>query len=85
MKDARLTVAATPDGHVRFSVCGLACEDIDEGVPSIAEPIEQLIARSVAAENLHLDEITSADLNSLLQRLQRAVALVQVALNHLPD
>lgn len=85
LKDARLTVVATPDGHVRLSVCGLACEDIGDGVPSISEPIDQLIARSVTAENLHLEEITSADLNSLLQRLQRAVALVQVALNHLPD
>jgi hypothetical protein len=85
LKDAKLTATVAPDGHIRFSVCGVACEDTIDGLPSIARSIDQLIAQSVAVDNLHLEEITSADLNSLLQRLQRSVALVQEAMKHLSD
>jgi hypothetical protein len=85
LRDARLAVIVAPDGHIKFSVCGMACEDISEGLPSITEPIDELVAQTVAVDNLHLEEITSADLNSLLQRLQRSVALVQEAMKHLSD
>ncbi|MHC2336322.1 hypothetical protein [Bradyrhizobium sp. USDA 4454] len=85
LRDAKLTATVAPDGHVRFSVRGIAHEDTCEGLPSIIESIDQLIAQSVAIDNLHLVEMTSADLNSLLQRLRRSVALVQEAILHLSD
>jgi len=85
LRDAKLTVAVAPDGHIKFSVCGITCEGISEGLPSVTEPIDELVAQTVAVDNLHLEEITSADLNSLLQRLQHAVALVQEAMRHLSD
>jgi hypothetical protein len=85
LRDAKLFATIAPDGHVRFSVCGVACEEMSNGLPSIAGSIDQLIAHSVAVDNLHLEEITPADLNSLLQRLQRSIALVQEAIEHLSD
>lgn len=83
LREAKLTATVTPDGHIRFSACRIASED--KSLPSITEPIDQLIAQSVAVDNLRLEEVTSADLNSLLQRLQRSVALVQEAVKHLSD
>jgi hypothetical protein len=50
-----------------------------------APPIDELVAQTVAVDNLQLEKITFADLNSLLQRLQRSVALVQQAMQHLSD
>src|SRR5262249_9454372 len=85
LRDAKLTVTVTPDGHIRFSVFGIACEDMSTGRPSGTEPIDELIAPSIAVDSLHLEEITPADLNSLLQRLHRSVALVQEAMRHLSD
>jgi hypothetical protein len=85
LRDAKLTITLAPDGHIRFSVCGIASEDVSEGLPSITGPIDQLIAQSVTVDSLHLEEITPADLNSLLQRLHRSVALVQEAMKHLSD
>ncbi|MBR0969705.1 hypothetical protein [Bradyrhizobium japonicum] len=85
LRDAKLFATVAPDGHMRFSVCGVACEDMSNGLPSIAGSIDQLIAQCVAVNNLRLEEITSADLKSLLERLQRSVALVQEAIEHLSD
>jgi hypothetical protein len=85
LRDAKLTATVAPDGHIRFGVCRIGCEEISQGLPSITEPIDQLIAQFVAVDNLHLEEITSADLTPLLQRLQRSVALVEEAIKHLSD
>lgn len=85
LRDAKPAFTLAPDGHIRLSVFGVACEDMGEGLPSITEPIDELIAQSVAVDSLRLEEITPADLNSLLQRLHRSVALVQEALKHLSD
>jgi len=85
LRDAKFAFTLAPDGHIRLSVFGGVCEDMGEGLPSITEPIDGLIAQSVAVDSLRLEEITPADLNSLLQRLHRSVALVQEALKHLSD
>lgn len=85
LRDAKFTATLAPDGHFRFRVHGIACEDASDGLPSVTGSIDQLIAQAVAPDNLHLEETTSADLNSLLQRLQRSVALVQEAMKHLSD
>jgi hypothetical protein len=85
LKAAKLNATVAPDGHIRVSVRGIACEDIGDGLPSAAGSIDQLIAQSVSIENLHFEEVTSSDLNSLLQRLQRSIALVQEAMGHLSD
>ena len=66
-------------------VRGRYYEDMGERLQSMTEPIDEVIARAVAVDSLHLEEITPADLNSLLQRLHRSVALVQEALKHLSD
>ena len=84
-RHAKLTATVAPNGHIRLSVCGTACEGISDGLLSVTGSIDQLIAQSVAVDNLHLEEITSADLNSLLQRLQHSVALVREAMKHLSD
>jgi hypothetical protein len=85
LRDARLSAAVGPDGHVRFSLYRADCENMAGGVPSVSEPIDQLIARIVSVDSLHLEEISSADLSSLLIQLCRSVALVQEAMRHLPD
>lgn len=85
LREATLTVVLSPDGHVKSSLCGTACEDVCAGRPLATQPLDQLVAQSVAVENLHLEEITFADLNSLLRRLQRSITLVQEAMKHLPD
>ena len=85
LRDARLAAAVGSDGHVRFNLYRADCENMAEGVQSVSEPIDQLIARIVSVDSLHLEEISSADLSSLLIRLRRSVALVQEAMRHLPD
>jgi hypothetical protein len=85
LKDAKLTATVAPDGQIRFSLCRVGCEDISQGLPSATEPIDQLIAQFLTVDNLHLEEITSDDLTSLLQRLQRSIALVEEAMKHLSD
>ncbi|WP_316213773.1 MULTISPECIES: hypothetical protein [unclassified Bradyrhizobium] len=85
LRDANLAFTLAPDGHIRFSVLGFACEDMREGLPSVTEPIDKLIAQSVAVDSLRFEEVTPADLNSLLQRLHRSVTIVQEALKHLSD
>jgi hypothetical protein len=72
-------IMVTPDGHVRSSLSGAISST------SRAEPIDQLIAQIVSVDSLRLEEITSADLSSLLQRLFRSVTLVQEAMRLLPD
>jgi len=72
-------ITVTPDGHVRSSLSG------GTSSTSKAEPIDQLIAQIVSVDSLRLEEITSSDLSSLLQRLFRSVTLVQEAMKHLPD
>ncbi len=71
-----LAVTITPDGHVRSSVGGSA------GSTSRAEPIDQLIAQLLSVENLHLEEISAADLVLLLERLERSVELVRQVVKH---
>lgn len=85
LRDTTLTATVTPDGHIRFSLIGSSCRDRGDFVRSITEPIDGLIARFVSADSLQLEEVTSADLNSLLRRLFHSVALVQDAITHLSD
>jgi hypothetical protein len=66
-----LAMTVTADGHIRSSLIG------DAGSTSKAEPIDRLIARSLSVENLRLEEISAADLTSLLERLERSVELVR--------
>jgi len=76
LRDAELAVALASDGHIQFS--------LGDGLPSVSEPIDRIIAQIVSVDQLHLEEITSADLTFLLQRLWCSVALVQEAMMHLP-
>ena len=85
LRDAKLAAAIGPDGHVRISLYGSSCEDVEGGLPSITEPIDRLIAQIVSVDSLQLEEITSADLSPLLQRLRRSVDLVQEAMMHLSN
>lgn len=71
-----LAMTITPDGHVRSSVAGSA------GSTSRAEPIDELIAQLLSVENLRLEEISAADLASLLERLERSVELVRQVMKH---
>jgi len=83
LRDAKLAVTIAPDGDIRSSVCRIACDDMGHGLPSVTVPIDQLIAEFVAVDSLRLEEVSSADLSSLLQRLQRSVSIVQEAMKHL--
>jgi hypothetical protein len=71
-----LAMTVTPDGHVRSSLSG------GTGSPSRAEPIDQLIAQLLSVENLRLEEISTADLTSLLERLERSAELVRRVMTH---
>ena len=76
LRDAELTAALASDGHIQFS--------LGDGLPSFTEPIDRVIAQIVSVDSLRLEEITPADLNFLLRRLCRSVALVEEAMMHLP-
>jgi|tagenome__1003787_1003787.scaffolds.fasta_scaffold20741171_2 hypothetical protein len=85
LRYAEFIATVAPDGHIRCSSPKITCEDMEKGLPCVTEPIDQLIGRIVSVDSLHCEEVTSADLSSLLQRLCRSVALVQEALRHLSD
>ncbi|OKO72753.1 hypothetical protein AC628_25670 [Bradyrhizobium sp. NAS96.2] len=78
---ANLALAATitPDGYLRCTLSGVA------DLTSKAEPIDQLIAQSFSVENLRLEGISAADLGSLLERLERSVALLHEVIRHRSD
>jgi len=76
LAESVLAISVTPDGHVRSSASGSA------GSTSRAEPIDQLIAQLLSVENLHLEEISAADLVLLLERLERSVELVRQVMKH---
>jgi hypothetical protein len=72
--NAALAIAVTNDGHIRSNLTGTTdCK-------STAEPIDTLIAQFLSAENLRLEEVTTADLRSMLGRLERSIELVQRAM-----
>jgi len=75
LRDAELAVALSSDGRIQFS--------LGDGLLSVSEPIDRLIAQIASAESLRLEQLTSPDLTSLLQRLWRSVAFVQEAMVHL--
>jgi len=78
---ANLAIATTitPDGYIRSTLSGVA------DLTSKAEPIDQLIAKSFSVENLRLEGISAADLGSLLERLERSVALLHDVIKHRSD
>jgi len=78
---ANLTLATTitPDGYIRSTLSGTA------DLTSKAEPIDQLIAQSFSVENLRLEGISAADLGSLLERLERSVALLHEVIRQRSD
>jgi hypothetical protein len=78
---ANLAMAATTSGCIQSSIAGLA--GLSGTQSFAAEPIDSLIARATAVENLRMEEATVADLKVLLQRLERSVSLVKEAILHL--
>ncbi|AUC95496.1 hypothetical protein CWS35_15585 [Bradyrhizobium sp. SK17] len=74
-----LATTITPDGYIRSTLSGVA------DLTSKAEPIDQLIAQSFSVENLRLEGISAADLGSLLERLERSVALLHEVIKHGSD
>jgi hypothetical protein len=81
-------IAATTDGHVQTSMIGLAGAELNGMSSFTSEPIDSLVGRAMAVENLRMGEATIAELEMLLQRLERSVGLVKeaiVQLSHTPN
>jgi len=76
LSNSVLAIAVTNDGHIRSNLSGTTDSK------STTEPIDKLIAQFLSAENLHLEEVTAADLRSLLERLERSIDLVQAVMKH---
>src|SRR5262245_34203437 len=63
LTNSAFAMTVTADGYIKSSLSGGADST------SRAEPIDRLIAQSLSVENLRLEEISAADLTSLLERL----------------
>lgn len=81
----RASIAAKvgPDGtvisHMRMPHVTGSTVDLPTDVGSI----EALVQKAVDAENLRMEEATSADLRTLLQRLEDSVKLVKGAISQM--
>jgi hypothetical protein len=79
LRNSKLAVSVTPDGHIESTISG----SVDGLSILVAEPIDALIVQFVKVENLRLEEISTTNLNDLLQRLERSTALVRKAIEEL--
>ncbi len=75
-----LTARMSPTGDVSPALAGSDDIAIAPCVVWTVEPIERLVADAVNAENLNLEEAGTAELRTLLARLEHSVMLVTTAL-----
>jgi hypothetical protein len=81
LENRKLALSITPDGHIESALTGITT--YDSQTPQVAEPIDTVIARTLATGNLRFEEATNTELRSLLQRLQRSADLVKQAIEKL--
>ena len=75
-----LTARMSPTGDVSPALAGSDDIAIAPSVVWAVESIERLVADAVNAENLRLEEAGTAELRTLLARLEHSVMLVTAAL-----
>jgi hypothetical protein len=82
MEGALLSARSSPDGTIvsQISISYLADGG---GLSCRAGAIDDLVRNAVDPESLRMEEATAADLNTLLQRLERSVGLVKNALDQM--
>lgn len=73
LRRSKTTIVLTPTGQVEAS----------SGAGSATEPVDSLVARTVADHNLRMEEATSTELEAMLHRLERSVDLVKGAIARL--
>ncbi|MFQ3458649.1 hypothetical protein PMN64_35770 [Bradyrhizobium sp. UFLA01-814] len=74
LPQSRISIVLTAAGRIEvFAGGSLENESIDE-----------LVAKTVAEENLRLEEASGSDLRSLLDRLEHSVSLVKEAIARMP-
>ncbi|MCC8940234.1 hypothetical protein H8A99_28170 [Bradyrhizobium sp. Arg68] len=75
-----LTCRLTPDGDVIPELSfehGRASPTSPTGIWVESSPLDQLIRATLTPQNLHLEEATTANLSTLLQRLEDSASLVR--------
>jgi hypothetical protein len=75
-----LTARMSPTGDVSPALAGSDAIAMAPSVVWAVEPIERLVADAVNEENLCLEEAGTAELRTLLARLEHSVMLVTTAL-----
>jgi hypothetical protein len=85
LQHSKLDMLASADGRVESSVNTITTDYSMNGRPSIAEPIDSLVARLLDSENLRLEEATAGDLGTLLRRLEDSVRLVKGAISQMTN
>jgi hypothetical protein len=75
-----LTLAITPTGEVTAVISFV---DSAELTLHASLPIDRLVRNALETENLRMEEATAADLNTLLQSLERSVGLVRDAIDQM--
>lgn len=70
----------TPDGVVSVDFSEQSGRDIDGLLEIAVTPINELVARSVASDNLRLEETRISDLEALRNGLEQSLCTVQDAL-----
>ena len=83
--NAKPLVTVRPEGYIEATIDETASQDSSRAQPLFAEPIDVVVAQALAVERLRLEEATLADLNGLLERLQRSISVAQEAIRQMSD
>lgn len=83
MQGAFLSVRSSPDGTITSQIS--ISYSANAGSTREATPIDELVRNAVDLENLRMEEATSKDLNTLLERLERSISVVKDAIDQVAD
>jgi len=70
----------TPDGMVSADFPEQTDRDIDDSLEVAVTPISELVIRSLASDNLRLEETRTSDLEALRNQLEQSLVTVRDAL-----
>ncbi|WP_145669825.1 hypothetical protein [Bradyrhizobium stylosanthis] len=73
LRRSKISIVLTPAGQVEASL----------GAGASTEQVDSLVARTVADDNLRMEDATPIELEALLHRLERSVVMVKQAIARL--
>ena len=81
LQGALLSARSSPDGTITSQMS--ISYSANASSTREAKPIDELVRNAIDLDNLRMEEATAADLNTLLERLERSVSFVRDAIDQI--